>query len=117
VKGSLNVYVIELADHPLDRLSAANDKVRQTLHHSRNNVLALQFNKRVRYDAKALLNVKGIEAGPEFDMIKHTSFRIADFGADAVDLLKLSVWLTDRCRQDSQALSRLACGGTYLPSK
>lgn len=55
----------------------------------------ITFDKEIAYDADALLELEGVSAGPRFEKVKGVSFSVEDFGADAVDLLKLMIWLTD----------------------
>lgn len=55
----------------------------------------IAFTKDESYDAKATLSFKGISAGPEFGKIKKAKLTIDEHSADALDLVKISVWLTD----------------------
>lgn len=53
------------------------------------------FTKDKSFDAKATLAFKGISAGPEFDTIKKAKLTIDEHSANALDLLRISVWLTE----------------------
>ena len=53
------------------------------------------LNNEKGFDAKATLTFKGISAGPEFGAIKKAKLTIDEHSADALDLIKISVWLTD----------------------
>jgi hypothetical protein len=53
------------------------------------------FTKNKSFDAKATLVFKGISAGPEFGTIKNTKLTIDEHSMDALDLIRISVWLTE----------------------
>lgn len=59
------------------------------------NIGNLNFTGNARYGAKAVLKIKGIEAGPEFNGVKSADLTQEDQSADAIDLLKLGIWLTN----------------------
>jgi hypothetical protein len=59
----------------------------------------LTFSRDADYGAKAVLGVKGISIGPEWDKVKKTTLEHDDHGADAIDILKLQIWLTDPSNQ------------------
>ena len=53
------------------------------------------FTKSYDVGASALLNVKGIEAGPEFNKVSKTQLSIQEHSADALRLIGLQVWMED----------------------
>jgi hypothetical protein len=59
----------------------------------------LTFSRDADYGAKAVLSIKGVSIGPEWDKVKNTSLEHDEHGADAIDILKLQIWLTDPSNQ------------------
>lgn len=55
----------------------------------------ITFEKSWEFGASALINFKGISAGPSFDKISKVRLEIQDHGADAFRIIKLKVWLED----------------------
>lgn len=55
----------------------------------------LTYSRDADYGAKAVLSIKGVSIGPEWAKVKNTSLEHDDHGADAIDILKLQIWLTD----------------------
>jgi len=55
----------------------------------------LTFDRNADYGAKALLGIKGVQIGPQWDKVKKTTLEHDDHGSDAIDILKLQIWLTD----------------------
>ncbi len=55
----------------------------------------LKFNTASDYGAKAVLQVKGVSAGPEFSKVKKTTLELSRHGPSSIDLFKVQIWLTD----------------------
>ena len=75
------------------------------------------FEKAWEFNGSALINFKGISAGPGFNRISKIRMEIKDYGADAFRLLKLRVWLEDpdnRAKVSQVCLDELNNDGTYL---
>lgn len=53
------------------------------------------FTKKCEYGANAVINIKGISAGPNFDRVSKVRLEITDHGADAFRIIKLKVWMED----------------------
>jgi len=53
---------------------------------------ALTFDKARELGAKAVLNIRGISAGPEFSNVAKARLNITDHSADALRLIKLRIW-------------------------
>jgi len=56
---------------------------------------SITFEKAWVFGGSALINFKGISAGPSFDKISKVRLEIQDHGADAFRIIKLKVWLED----------------------
>ena len=54
---------------------------------------SIQFTKSIGFAANALINFKGIQAGPEFGRISKVNLRISDHGADAFRIIQFVVWM------------------------
>lgn len=54
----------------------------------------LKFDRDGDYGAKAVLNVKGVTAGPDFSRISSTSLAYEKHGSDSLDILKIAIWLS-----------------------
>ncbi len=52
----------------------------------------ITFTKGKNFGANAVINIKGIEAGPAFDSVSKVMLEVQDHGADAFKLLNLKVW-------------------------
>jgi hypothetical protein len=52
----------------------------------------ITFTKATQWDANAIVNIKGITAGPGFDRISKVDLTIKDQRAEALDILKLKIW-------------------------
>lgn len=55
----------------------------------------ITFEKAWVFGGSALVNFKGISAGPGFEKISKVRLEIQDHGADAFRIIKLKVWLED----------------------
>ncbi|WP_305045005.1 hypothetical protein [Geoalkalibacter sp.] len=55
----------------------------------------ISFTKARELRADALINIKGISAGPAFSKVKKVSLEVQEHGADAFRLLNMKVWLED----------------------
>lgn len=53
------------------------------------------FTKKVEFGASAIINIKGVTTGPNFERISKVRLEITDHGADAFRLIKLKVWMED----------------------
>ena len=77
----------------------------------------ITFEKAWELKGSALINFKGISAGPGFNRISKIRMEIKDHGADAFRLLKLRVWLEDpvnRATVSQVCMDELKNEGTYL---
>lgn len=75
------------------------------------------FEKAWEFDGSALINFKGVTAGPGFNKISKIRMEIKDHGADAFRLLKLRVWLEDpdnRAKVSQVCMDELKNEATYL---
>ena len=61
----------------------------------KSHVPAFTFTKKGEFGASAIINIKGITAGPSFDRISKVRLEITDHGADALRIIKLKVWMED----------------------
>lgn len=55
----------------------------------------ISFTHEKEFGANAIINIKGIEAGPGFDNISKIGLVIKDHGADAFRLINLKVWMEE----------------------
>jgi len=75
------------------------------------------FTKAVEVGASALINVKGIKAGPSYSRVSKVRFEIADQGADAFQLIKLQDWMANpdnQSRMSKSCAKALSQPDTYL---
>ncbi|MHB8054311.1 MAG: hypothetical protein ACYDH3_03585 [Candidatus Aminicenantales bacterium] len=75
------------------------------------------FSRQVDFAAKAVVNIKGITAGPEFNRISKVLLSITDQGADAIRILQLGTWMEDPANRglvSPVCLEALADKDTYL---
>lgn len=78
---------------------------------------SITFEKAWIFGGSALINFKGISAGPGFDRISQVRLEIQDHGADAFRIIKLSVWLEDpdhRGRVSQACMDELMKPNRYL---
>jgi len=54
---------------------------------------SIAFTKQWELGGSAIINVKGIKAGPKFDQVSKVRMEVIDHGADAFGLVKLKVWI------------------------
>ena len=64
---------------------------------------SVEFTKTRELGASALINFKGITAGPSFENISKVGMAITDHGADALRLIKLKVWMEVPANRESVA--------------
>jgi len=55
----------------------------------------LSFTKEKAFGAKAMINIRGITAGPAFDKVSKVNLQVQDHGADSLNLIALKVWWED----------------------
>ncbi len=53
----------------------------------------ITFEKKRELSAKALIDIEGIEAGPEFSKVSKALLEVQDHGGDALRLIRLRIWL------------------------
>lgn len=78
---------------------------------------SIAFTKELEFGASAVINIKGITAGPNFSRLSKIRLEIAEHGADAIRLLKLKIWMEDpdnRGRVSPVCLEELTKQDTYL---
>jgi hypothetical protein len=86
----------------------------------------ITFSKKSDYGADAVLQVKGVEAGPEFSKVRSVTLSEEDHGGDALNLLKIKIWLADpanankipqACKDFLDAPNHYIAGESYRVSK
>jgi len=60
-----------------------------------NNTGSFQYTGDATYGAQAILNVPGITAGPQFNIVREVTFRQSDTGASTFDTIKALDWMTN----------------------
>ena len=83
----------------------------------KSSIPSITFEKAWVFGGSALLNYKGISAGPAFDRIAQVRLEIQDHGADAFRVIKLRVWLEDpdnRARVSQVCMDELLKPDRYL---
>ena len=63
---------------------------------------SITFEKAWEFKGSALINFKGVSAGPEFSKISKTRMEINDHGADAIRLIQLKVWIENPDHRNSE---------------
>jgi hypothetical protein len=99
----------------IDDLTSCNYPLREFEEPS--HIPAVTFTKKCEFGATALINIKGITAGPGFERVSKIQFEITDHGADALRLIKLKVWMADPeniKRVNTACLDELAKSDVYL---
>jgi hypothetical protein len=56
---------------------------------------SITFEKKWQFGANAILQIKGIKAGPKFDQLSSVRMEVIGQGADAIRLLKLKAWMAE----------------------
>jgi hypothetical protein len=56
---------------------------------------SINFEKKWQFDVNAILQFKGIKAGPKFEQLSSVRMEVVDHGADAIRLMKLKAWMGD----------------------
>jgi hypothetical protein len=77
----------------------------------------IEFTKAVEFGASAIINVKGISAGPGFNRVSKVRFEIIEHAADAFRLIKLRIWSDDpenQSRINKACMDALLEPDTYL---
>ena len=54
---------------------------------------SITFKKQWEFTGSAIINFKGIKAGPKFDQVSKVRMEVIDHGADAFGLVRLKVWM------------------------
>jgi hypothetical protein len=75
------------------------------------------FTKAVEVEASAIINVKGIKAGPGYSRVSKVRFEVVDQGADAFKLIKLKDWMANpdnQSRMSKSCINALSQPDTYL---
>ncbi len=67
---------------------------------------SITFTKQMEFAASAVINIKGISAGPNFSRASKVRMEITDHGADAIRLIKLKIWMEN---PDNQSRVRRHC--------
>ena len=57
---------------------------------------SITFTKQWEFNGSAVINFKGIKAGPKFDQVSKVRMEVIDHGADAFGLMRLKVWMEDQ---------------------
>jgi len=58
-----------------------------------NDTGAFKYSGDANYGAKAVLNISGVSAGPNFSKVSSATFQQSDSGASAIDILKVMEWM------------------------
>lgn len=77
----------------------------------------ITFKKGKDFGANAMINFRGISAGPAFDSVSKISLEVQDHGADAFRLINLKVWWedpTNRKKVSSVCMDELKKPDYYL---
>ncbi|MDH5217594.1 MAG: hypothetical protein OEX19_07855, partial [Gammaproteobacteria bacterium] len=77
----------------------------------------IRFTSSWEIDASAMLNIKNISAGPQFDKVKKVHLAVQDHGADAFHLIRFRIWQQDPANRDkfsSLCMDELAKPDHYL---
>ena len=75
----------------------------------------IKFEKKIEFKAEAVLNIAGVNAGPEFGAVGKVKLAIGENGGDAVRLIKLGKWIRDNTDRFEQAcLDELAKPDRYI---
>ena len=72
---------------------------------------SITFTKAIELGASAIINVKGISAGPGFNRVSKVRLEITEQGADGFRLMELIVWMEN---PDNQKLVSRACMDALL---
>jgi hypothetical protein len=59
------------------------------------NIPSITFTKRWKFNGSAIVDMKGIKAGPKFDEVSNVQMEVKEHGADAFRILKLKDWMAD----------------------
>jgi hypothetical protein len=58
-----------------------------------NDTGTFKYSGDANYGANAVLNIRGVSAGPNFGKATSTTFQQSDSGASAIDILKVMAWM------------------------
>lgn len=78
---------------------------------------SITFSRARELDANAMINIKGIAAGPAFSQVQKVHLEVQEHGADAFRLLNLKVWLEEpenRAKISPVCMDELNKSGRYL---
>jgi hypothetical protein len=75
----------------------------EVLEPEKSYIPSVEFTKTRELGASALINFKGIAAGPSFGKISKVAMAVTDHGADALRLIKLKVWMEVPANRESVA--------------
>jgi hypothetical protein len=65
----------------------------------RGNIGDFDSKRNHNYSAQAVLNIKGIEAGPEFNRVSTAELVQKEMSADSLNLIRLQLWLAEPANQ------------------
>lgn len=78
---------------------------------------SITFSRARELDANAMINIKGIAAGPAFSQVQKVHLEVQEHGADAFRLLNLKIWLEEpenRARISPVCMEELNKSGRFL---
>jgi hypothetical protein len=78
---------------------------------------SITFTKQWEFTGSAVINFKGIKAGPKFDQVSKVRMEVIDHGADAFGLMRLKVWMENpknRKKVSQVCMDQLLKPGYYL---
>ncbi len=81
------------------------------------HIPGISFTSARELGADALINIKGISAGPAFSQVQKVRLEVQEHGADAFRLLNMKVWLEEpenRAKVSAVCLEELAKPDRYL---
>jgi len=78
---------------------------------------SITFDKAIAIDTSAMISIKGIETGAEFNKVKKIHLELTDHGADALRIIRLQTWMQDpnnRGKVNDLCMNELLNPDTYL---
>lgn len=99
----------------IDVLESCGFPIKDFIEHS--YIPSITFEKEWEFKGSALINFKGISAGPKFSKISKTRMEINDHGADAIRLIQLRIWIENpdhRSTKTEACMDELTKPNSYL---
>ena len=84
----------------------------------------IEYNNEDTFDANAVLKIKGVEAGPKFNIVKSTKLSHEEHGGVNFDYIGFKIWLTENagqfskiCEQELEKEHRFIVQEAFMVSK